>query len=126
VGHAIVVAMTLVIVACALDTVQTPHEGRERTKRRSPASSTGGVPKLELVNPPYPVLAEIVLHTALVYFVNLHAPMNMTQVSSQVWNGGLQCAIDIRIILVRRWWADAGVDAGRCTYERRYHRIQFK
>eukprot|EP01043_Picozoa_sp_COSAG02_P096830 COSAG02_NODE_33085_length_505_cov_1.413793_1_plen_61_part_01 len=31
---------------------------------------------------------------------NLHAPMNMTQVSSQVWNGGLQCAIDIRIILV--------------------------
>ena len=41
-------------------------------------------------------------------------------------NGRLQCEIDIRIILVRRWWADAGVDAGRCRYERRYHRIQFE
>ena len=89
----------LCCVLLRIPEVQTPHEGRERTKRRSPASSTGGVPKLELVNPPYPVLVEIVLHTALVYFVNLHAPMNMTQVSSQVWNGGLECAIDIRIIL---------------------------
>eukprot|EP01043_Picozoa_sp_COSAG02_P041725 COSAG02_NODE_3483_length_6667_cov_3.667174_2_plen_147_part_00 len=61
-----------------------------------PASSTGGVPKLEFGNPPYPVLAEIVLHTALVYFVNLHAPMNMTQVSSQVWNGGPACSTNVQ------------------------------